>query len=107
MRKFEELGRDTAHPSSFSYIVPSDNYLFRQIRAFLAKTKFTKLQDVERTVSDFFDSQSSQLWEKGIAGQPTRCEIIVTKRVEVIMGLSKFHCRLKKNKDENVNWPKA
>lgn len=38
----------------------------------VSKGKITKIEGVERAVSEFFDSQSPQLWKKEIADLPIR-----------------------------------
>ena len=84
--KLEELGWDTVpHPPYSPDIAPSDYHLFRPLKAFLAKKKFTKLEDVGRAVSDFFDSQSPQFWEKGIADLPIRWDIVVANDGDYIV----------------------
>ncbi|EYC11313.1 hypothetical protein Y032_0051g2135 [Ancylostoma ceylanicum] len=71
--KLDELGWDTVpHPHFSPDIAPSDYHLSHPLDAFLAKKKFTKIGDVGRTVNIFFDSQSPQFWEQGIAGLPIR-----------------------------------
>ncbi|KAK6730298.1 hypothetical protein RB195_007017 [Necator americanus] len=57
-------------PPPLSYspdIAPSDYQLFELFKAFVAKKIFTKFEEVKQAISDFFDSQSPQFWEKGIA----------------------------------------
>ncbi|EYC37441.1 hypothetical protein Y032_0791g2369 [Ancylostoma ceylanicum] len=77
--KLEELGWDTSpHPPYSPDIAPSDYTLFPPLKAFLAKKKFTKIEDVERAISDFFDSQSPQFCEKGIADLPLSWDIVET-----------------------------
>ncbi|EYB82735.1 hypothetical protein Y032_0352g3263 [Ancylostoma ceylanicum] len=76
--KLGERGWDTApHPPCPSDIAPSDYHLFLSSKAFLAKKKSTKFGDVERVVSDFFDSHSHQFWENGNADLPISWNIVV------------------------------
>ncbi|EYC40912.1 hypothetical protein Y032_0590g388 [Ancylostoma ceylanicum] len=76
--KLEELGWDTVpHPPYSLDIVPSDYDLFRPLKAFLTQKKFTKIEDVERAISDFFDSQPPHFWEKGISDLPIRWDVVV------------------------------
>lgn len=84
--KLEELGWDTVpHPPYSPDIAPSDYHLFRPLKASLAKKKFTKLEDVVRAVNDFFNSQSAQFWEKGIADLPIRWTTVVTNNGDYII----------------------
>lgn len=84
--KLEELGWDTVpHPPYSPDIAPSDYHLFRPLKASLAKKKFAKVDDVVRAVSDFFDSQSAQFWEKGIADLPSRWTTVVANDGDYIV----------------------
>lgn len=72
-------------PSCFLDTGLSDYHLSRLLKAFLAKTTITKIKIVERVVSEFFDSQSHQFWEKGIAHLPIKWHTVVTKGRDYIV----------------------
>ncbi|EYC16693.1 hypothetical protein Y032_0033g2791 [Ancylostoma ceylanicum] len=77
--KLEELGWDTVpHPPYSPNNASSDHHLFHLLKEFLAKKKLTRIENVKRAVSGFFDSHSPQSWEKGIANLPFSCNIVVT-----------------------------
>ncbi|KAK6743697.1 hypothetical protein RB195_010782 [Necator americanus] len=60
--KLEELGKDTVYNSSYSPNPdPSENLIFRPLNALLAKNIFTKFEEVDQVVSDFFKSQSPKI----------------------------------------------
>ncbi|EYC39327.1 hypothetical protein Y032_0662g1290 [Ancylostoma ceylanicum] len=82
----DELGWGTVpHPPYFPDIAPSDYNLFRPLKAFLAKEKFTEFEDVERAVSEFFDTQSPHFWEKGITDLPIKWDIVVANDGDYIV----------------------
>ena len=58
-------------PAPFNY------HLFRPLGSFLAKKKYSKLDDVFLAVADFFDAQTPGFWEKGISDLPIRWSKVV------------------------------
>ncbi|KAK6735497.1 hypothetical protein RB195_018610 [Necator americanus] len=84
--KMEQISWDTvSHPPYSPDLARSDYHLFRPLKAFLAKKIFTKFEEVEPEVSDFFDSQPLQFWEKGITDLPNRWDIVAINNGDYII----------------------
>ena len=65
--KFEELGWDVLkHPPYSPDVAPSDYHLFRSLEHFLRGKRFTKDEDVQTALSEFFDQKSPAFYRRGI-----------------------------------------
>lgn len=76
---------DGSHPPYYFRIHPSYNNSFHLFKAFLGKEKFIEVEDFEGTVSDLFDFQSLQLWNKGMADLSSSWETVVVNGGENIV----------------------
>lgn len=66
-RKIEELGWEVLpHPPYSPDLAPSDYHLFRSMQHSLAEKKFKNRDEVQIWVSNFFESQPAEFFEKGI-----------------------------------------
>ncbi|CAJ0922776.1 unnamed protein product, partial [Mesorhabditis belari] len=66
-QKIKELGWEVLfHPPYSPDLAPSDYHLFRSMQHSLAEKKFKNREEVEIWVSNFFESQLPEFFEKGI-----------------------------------------
>ena len=65
------------HPPYSPDLAPSDYHLFRHLKSFLRSKTFVDFGHLKTDVSNFFDSQPSSFWEKGINDLPNRWATVV------------------------------
>lgn len=83
--KILQLGWEVLpHPAYSPDLSPSDYYLFRDLKKYLRDKKFDDQAQLEKEVTDFFNSQSSEYWARGIETLPQRWGKVIDNDGEYI-----------------------
>lgn len=85
-QKIEELGWEVLpHPPYSPDLAPSDYHLFRSMQHSLAEKKFKNREEVEIWVSNFFESQLPEFFEKGIHSLRGRWQRVIDNDGEYLL----------------------
>ena len=85
-QKIQELGWEVLpHPAYSPDVAPSDYHLFRALKHHLREMKFDDQRQLEIEVSNFFDAQPPEFWQRGIEKLPDRWAQIIDSNGEYII----------------------
>ncbi len=85
-QKIQELSWEILpHPAYSPDLAPSDYHVFRVLKRHLWEMKFDNQRQLEMKVSNFFDAQPPEFWQKGIEKLPDRWAQIIDSNGEYII----------------------
>uniref|UniRef100_A0A7I5EEK2 HTH_48 domain-containing protein n=1 Tax=Haemonchus contortus TaxID=6289 RepID=A0A7I5EEK2_HAECO len=86
LEKIDELGWEVLpHPPYSPDLAPSDYHLFRSMQHSLAERKFKNREEVQLWVSNYFDSQPTEFFRRGIYSLRTRWQQVIDSNGEYLL----------------------